>query len=312
MIKESDTFKSNSSAYTALMFVVFIWGITALIYVHLYEFFSPGMCSALVGLFSALALLFISAKELKSLNKAYFLIAIPSGLFQVAANLLQKIGLQYTTPARYAFLENLSCIVVPVLMFFFVKKKPSFLKISAGFICLAGAFVLSGISLDSSAIAFGKGEILCALSGIFYGFSIAITGAFAGKLSAALYVMIQMWISAIVSFGSAIVFNNLTVNGAVIEPMRFTWGVYPIVFIIIFAIITNALCWTVRTNALKKIDASVVAVILPFSAVITAVVSVIIGTDKITLNLVLGGILCLAAAILSGIGDSLEGKKRSK
>jgi len=106
--------------------------------------------------------------------------------------------------------------------------------------------------------------------------------------------------------------NNLTVNGAVIEPMRFTWGVYPIVFIIIFAIITNALCWTVRTNALKKIDASVVAVILPFSAVITAVVSVIIGTDKITLNLVLGGILCLAAAIVSGIGDSLEGKKRSK
>ena len=139
-----------------------------------------------------------------------------------------------------------------------------------------------------------------------------MTGAFAGELSAPLYVMIQMWVSAVVSFGSAFIFNNITVNGQIMEPARFTWGIYPIVFIVIFALITNALCWTVRTNALKKIDASVVAVIMPFSAVITAIASVIIGTDKVTLNLVLGGILCLAAAILSGIGDSFEGKKRSK
>ncbi len=312
MSKENTALQNNSSAYIALMSVVFIWGITALIYVHLYKFFSPSMCSALVGLFSALALLFISAKELKSLNKAYFLIAIPSGLFQVSANLLQKIGLQYTTPAQYAFLENLSCIVVPILMFFFIRKKPSIVKISASIICLTGAFILSGISFESASIAFGKGEILCALSGIFYGFSIAMTGAFAKDLSAPLYVMIQMWVSAVVSFGSAFIFNNITVNGQIMEPMRFTWAVYPIVFIIIFALITNALCWTVRTNALKKIDASVVAVILPFSAVITAVVSVIIGTDKLSLNLILGGTLCLAAAILSGIGDSLEGKKQSK
>lgn len=312
MIKENNGKKTASSAYIALIFVVFIWGITALIYVHLYEFFSPSMCSAMVGLSSAIALLFISAKELKNLNKTYFLIAIPSGLFNVAANLLQKIGLQYTTPAQYAFLENLSCIVVPVLMFFFVRKKPTFIKIAASIICLAGAFVLSGISFDTASIAFGKGEILCALSGICYGFSIAMTGAFAGELSAPLYVMIQMWVSAVVSFGSAFIFNNITVNGQIMEPARFTWGIYPIVFIVIFALITNALCWTVRTNALKKIDASVVAVIMPFSAVITAIASVIIGTDKVTLNLVLGGILCLAAAILSGIGDSFEGKKRTK
>mgnify|MGYP003323949934 CR=1 FL=1 len=97
---------------------------------------------------------------------------------------------------------------------------------------------------------------------------------------------------------------NITVNGQIMEPARFTWGIYPIVFIVIFALITNALCWTVRTNALKKIDASVVAVIMPFSAVITAIASVIIGTDKVTLNLVLGGILCLAAAILSDIALS--------
>ena len=121
-----------------------------------------------------------------------------------------------------------------------------------------------------------------------------------------------MWISAIVSFASAFVFNNITVNGEIMEVARFTWGIYPIIYIVIFALVTNALCWTVRTNALKKIDASVVAVIMPFSAVITAIASVIIGSDKLSLNLILGGTLCLFAAILSGIGDSLEGKRRTK
>ena len=48
---------------------------------------------------------------------------------------------------------------------------------------------------------------------------------------------------------------------------------------------------------MKYIKASTVAVIMPFSAVITSIISIISGNDKISANLIWGGILCVAAVI---------------
>ena len=76
-------------------------------------------------------------------------------------------------------------------------------------------------------------------------------------------------------------------------------------FMQFFVILRNAFCWIVRTSAMKKVDATVVAVIMPFSAVVTAVISVIRGADPLTNNLIIGGFLSLCAAILSGFSDGV-------
>lgn len=293
-------------AYASLIFVVFVWGCAPNVYDVLFEYFSPSMCPAIIGLSSAITLLLISLKELKYIDKRYFLLAVPTGLFNGAASIMQKIGLQYTTPAQYAFLENLSCIVVPFLMLLFVKKKPNAFKLIACALCLAGAFVLN---FDGGEFSFGIGAILCALAGILYGVNIAMTGAFATNLNAPIYVMIQMFVTSIISFATSFGLNAITVNGAPIEQLKFTWSFLPIAGLILFGLLTNAFCWIVRTSAMKHIDATVVAVIMPFSAVITAVVSVIFGQDTLSLNLIFGGLLCLMAAILSGFADTIDVRK---
>ena len=288
-----------TGAYLCLLFVVFIWGASPTVYNWLFSkgYASPLICTAIISAVSALALVLISAKHFGKLNKKYFLVAIPTGFFNSTASLLQKIGLGMgASPTMYAFLENLSCVVVPILLFIFIKKKPSFLTVTASVLCLLSAFVLSGMTFS-----FGAGEILCAVSGILYGVNIAATGAFAKDLFAPLYVMIQMCVQTVLAFAMAFSFNAIAVGGSAMETLVFSWNVTPILAIVGLALISNTLCWLVRTNSLKKIDASVVAVIMPFSAVVTGMISVIMGTDVLSWNLVVGAILGVASAILSGL-----------
>ena len=203
-------------AYCSIIFVVVLWGCAPLYIHYLYDYYSPSVYTATTSLTSAISLLIISLPLLKYLNRDYFKVAIPSGIFNSLASLLQKIGLQYTTPTRYAFLENLSCVAVPVLLFFMIKKKPNFITVLSCVLCLIGSFILTGMNFSSGNLSFGKGELLCAISGLLYGGNIAITGVYAKKLHAPLYLLIQMWIHTIISYATAFMLNVIIANGEAI------------------------------------------------------------------------------------------------
>ena len=303
----------RAMSYAGLTTVVFIWGISPLVTKYFYNFFSPSASSAFGAFFAFIFLLIYNAKKLKLLNKSYFKVAIPTGLFMGLASILQKIGLNYTTPTKYAFLENLSCVVVPFLTFWFIRKKPTALKIIASLICLLGAFVLGGfINVKTGEVSFGNfgiGEILCAAAGIFYGVNIAGTGAFAKKLESSLYVMIHMFIEFSIALVFMLVLNFTVVNGSPVEPIQFSFNPLHLLLRIAASIIIVAICWIIRTNSLKYVSASFVAIVMPFSAVITGVLSVIVGTDALTFDLIAGGILCLISIAISTVDDILENKK---
>lgn len=298
-----ESLKSNGKfgAYLGIFSVILIWGISPVLTSYMFDYYSACIYSSIVSLFSAICLMMFVSKNLKELRADYFKIAIPTGLFNSLASLLQKIGLNYTTPTSYAFLENLSCITVPVLLFILIKKKPNKLTVLSCVLCLIGAYVLSGMGFFSG-FKMGIGEILCSLAGVFYGVNIAVTGVHAKRFNASLYVMIQMFVSFIFSALVAVVLNFVPINSP-IEPIKFTFALQPILALILIAIIINAICWTVRTKAMKKVSPVAVAIVMPLSAVVTGVVSVIVGKDSLSPRLILGGVIILVATIISGIAD---------
>lgn len=289
-------------AYCGLIFVVVIWGISPLVTKAFYAYYSPTIRLAYSSLICALTLLAISWNKRKLLNKSYFAVAIPTGFFMGLADILQKLGLQYTTPTHYAFLENLSCLVVPILLFFFIKKKPGVLTVLASVLCLCSSFILAGWTGDG-----GKnmllGDILCAAAGIMFGINIAGTGAFAKKLYAPLYLMIQMFMETAVATVGVVAFHF-----AGFEPVMFTFDWAPLLGNVALVFISYTLCWLIRTNAMKRVDATVVAVMTPFSSVVTMIVSVLTGKDALSTNLLAGASLGLIAVILSGLGDRQPSK----
>ena len=149
----------KSIAYFGLIFVVLIWGTAPLTTKYFLDYYSPTFGVAWGALFSTIVLAIMFRKRLKEINLDYFKVAIPLGICYTGADLMQKIGLQYTTPTIYSFLENLSCIVVPFLTWWFIKKKPAILQIVGSMICLLSAFVLSGLGSANASFSLGLGEI---------------------------------------------------------------------------------------------------------------------------------------------------------
>ena len=301
--KKSDTV---ARYYLSICLVIFVWGANPVINPYLYKVFSPTICTFISGLSAALSLIAVNYKKLNLLTAEYLKIAIPTGIINSVASIVQKVGLMYTTPARYAFLENLSCVVVPLMMYLLVRKKPGAVKITASALCLFGCFMLAGADTSGGV---GIGELLCSLSGILYGVNIALTAVYATKLISGLYVLLHMIVHVVVSLVTAVLLNFIEIGGQPIEPIRFEWDFGLLAIIALVAILTNAVCWILRTDAMKRIDATVVAIMMPFSAVVTGLISVALGLDSLSANFVIGGIIVLAASILSGLGDI---KKKEK
>ena len=301
---EQKSSNQKVAAYAGLVFVIFIWGLSPLITVYLYKFFSPTIRIAFGTFFCAASMLLISGRNIKLLNKDYLKIAIPTGFCMGLADILQKIGLLYTTPSHYAFLENLSVVVVPILLFFMIKKKPSVLTITAAALCLISCFILTGM-LSGGAQIFWMGDILCALAGVFYGINIAVTGVHAKRFFVPLYLAIQLFVESFLSFVSAIALNAINV-----EPIKFTFEAKPILMNLGFVLVSLTLGWLIRTWAMKSVDPTVVAVMMPFSATVTVIASVILGQDTLSYELVIGAVLGLVAIILSGLGDREKSPKK--
>ncbi len=291
-------------AYLGLFFVVFMWGCAPQLSLELYKFYSPTARLAFSGAILLITYFAMSWKHIKELNKDYIKVGLTTGCFMAFANISQKIGLLYTTPAKYAFLENLSCISVPILMYIYVKKKPTVITVLSCITCLVSVFVLNGVSFGGGS-AWGIGEILCAIAGILYGFNIAGTGVFAKKFYPPLYLAVQ-GISALVIYTvSALVFDRFSLGsaGKPIEAIVFSWQPQHILFLLFVTLITSALCWIIRTNSMKYVDASAVAIIMPFSSVVTSVISISLGSDTLSLNFVLGAALSLLAILMSVYDD---------
>lgn len=300
-------------SYIGLLFVVFVWGCSPLITLELYKYYSPSIRTFFAEVVLFITYIIISGKHLKEFNIEYIKVGIPTGFFLALANISQKIGLLYTTPAKYAFLENLSCITVPILMYFFVRKKPKFSTLLSCVVCLVSVFILNGVSF-SDGPSWGIGEILCAISGLMYGFNIAGTGAFAKKLYPPMYLAVQATVGMVVSLIFALVLNFITIPNASgvqvpVEKIVFSFKPELIIFSILVFVISSAMCWIIRTKSMKYVDASIVAVIMPFSAVITSVLSILTGNDTLNINIVLGGTLGILAIFLSSYDDIF--KKRN-
>lgn len=304
--------KATIIAYAGIIAVVLIWGLIPSAKKALIgDSFSASVYSAITTFSAAVVLLCMSAKQLKQLDRSYFKVAVPTGACVGVAALTQALAYNFdASPTNQAFLENLSCVVVPIILFLLTKKKPTLLSIIATVLCLASSMVLVGVF--ETGLNFRTADILNAVAGVFYGINIALTGIYAKKFVASLYVMIQLFVQAAFSAVLAVVFNFLHIGGEAVDPFVFTPDILLILAVVGIGILTNSVCWTVRTAAMKHVSASVVAVIMPFSAAITGIFAVIIGQDEPSYTLLIGALIGLAAGILSAVGDTKDGGKEEK
>ena len=297
-------------AFIVLLGVVVLWGMAPVASKAIFDAeppaYSPGMLIALRGLFSIVAMAIFINKGFKKINKSYW-ICIPAGLILAAAYIFQFVGLKYTVPSKNTFLENISCITIPIFMFIFVREKPTWYSIVSALICVVGSLFLVGNGFDF--LHFFKsgnilGDGLSAIGGLFFGLDIAFTKVFCKDKDPLIYVFSQLCVLTAVSFIYTFAFE-----GAVFHEMHFTIDWLSVLEVVFLGVICTAVCWVARAWAMKSIDAVTVSVLVPLSAVVASVLSIAFKMEEFTWNLLIGGLIILLSIAVSAIFDYRKGCK---
>ena len=292
-------------AFLVLIGVVVMWGLAPVASKAIFNAenpaYSPGMLIALRGLFAVIAMAAFINKGLKKINKSYLLTAIPAGIILAMAYIFQFTGLKYTDPSKNAFLENISCITIPVFMFIFVREKPTWYNIVAALICVVGSIFLIGngfaiLHFFDNVTFLGDG--LSAIGGLFFGLDIAFTKVYCKDKDPLLYVFLQLCVLTIVCFAYTFIFE-----GAIFHTLAFSIDWLSVLEVLFLGIVCTAICWVARAWAMKYIDALTVSLLVPLSAVVATTLSISFHMEEFNLNLLVGGLIILLSIAVSAIFD---------
>ena len=292
--------------YFMLCAVVLIWGIDPIVNRYFYKYYSASALCALSTFVSAVAFFVLARTSFPKVNLAGSRAALPVSLCNSLACVLQRIGLQYTTPARYAFYEHLSCVPVPLVLFICFRKKPSPLQILSAALCLLGCFVLAGA--DAIHGSFGIGDMLCIIAGILLGAGIVFAFRCTGKMDLRAFTAMHMGVYFLTSLFLTLALHFFPTRGTPIEKIRIPLSPLPLFGAALFGLLSVGLCWMLRNEAVRRLSPSFVSVFSPLSAVITAAISALLGLEKTTPAFLLACLLILFAPILAGLGE--EGRKK--
>ena len=289
-------------AFIVLIIVVVLWGLAPVASKAVFDndAYSPGLLIALRGFCSIIAMAIFINKGFKKINKSYW-ICIPAGVILAAAYIFQFVGLKYTVPSKNTFLENISCITIPIFMFIFIREKPTWYSIVSALICVVGSLFLVGNGFDFMHF-FKEGSLLgdglSAIGGLFFGLDIAFTKVFCKDKDPLIYVFLQLCVLTVVASIYAFVFE-----GAVFHTLSYSLDWLPILEVVFLGVVCTAVCWVARAWAMKWIDAVTVSLLVPLSAVVASTCSIAFGMENFTLNLLIGGLIILLSIAISTIFD---------
>lgn len=204
----------------------------------------------------------------------------------------QIIGLQYTTPSKNAFLTALNVVIVPFIAFVILKKKIGAKGIIGAVMSVLGVGLLS---LNGNfTVSLGDGlTLLCAVG---FAFQIFFTSEFVKKYPASVLNMVQMFTAFILSAISLVIFgeNDFQVT---------TQGWLSVLYL---GVVSTTICYLLQTACQKYIDETKAAIILSMESVFGTIFSILILHEVVTVRMVIGCAVILAAVIISNMSETSE------
>lgn len=281
----------------ALICTTLIWGSSFVILKSALDSITPLWVLAIRFGGAAVIMLIVCLPKLKRLDKQYIKGGVVMGALLAVAYIVQTYGLVYTTPGKNAFLTATYCILVPFLHWAIVGKKPDKYNIAAAIVCLVGM----GFVCLNSDLSVNVGDMLTICCGLFYGLHIIVTARCVEGRDPMLVTMLQFAAGAVVCLVGAAFFEPVPQN----IPSGSWAG------IAYLTVMCTGACFFLQTIGQKYTPPSQAAVILTLESVFGTAISVALGEETLTFNIVLGFCLIFAAVITSETKLEFLSKKRN-
>jgi len=231
---------------------------------------------------AVLAMMALQPSVLKRINREILIKGFIAGLLLGSGFILQTLGLARAGAAITGFITGLYVVATPLIAALVLKAKIS--RFTWGCVLLATAG-LALLSLKGWSI--GTGEILVLLCAIAFGAHIVTLGQWSNGLDAYAMTVVQLatcaLLTGVISFGQGY------------EPPANLSG-----WLVIFytAVVCTAVAFVIQTWSQAHISPTKVAVIMTMEVVFAAIFAVIFGGETLTLKVLIGGAMVLAAMFM--------------
>ena len=204
----------------------------------------------------------------------------------------QIIGLQYTTPSKNAFLTALNVVIVPFIAFVILKKKIGAKGIIGAVMSVFGVALLS---LNGS-FTVSPGDGLTLFCAVGFAFQIFFTSEFVKKYPASVLNTVQMFTAFVLSAISLMIFGE---NDFQVTTQGWLSALY-------LGVVSTTICYLLQTACQKYIDETKAAIILSMESVFGTIFSILILHEVVTVRMVIGCAVILAAVIISNMSETSE------
>lgn len=263
---------------------------------------TPGLISAFYRMAIASVILVpyvLLTKQFKVTSKKAFWLSVLCGVVFGMDVGVWNIAIQHSTATQATLLTNLSPVWVGVAAFLFLKDKPKPNFWIGTLVAILGMMLLVGFDLFihfdfNMAFSFGI------LSGMLYAVYMLTSKNILGQMEVMTFMMVSLLSSTIalglLSYALNEPFTGFSTNG---------WLV-----LVIQGVVCQLLAWLLISYATKHMRATRVSVSLLGQAVLASILAWILLDEKISLQMILGGLVLLFGIRLTFYEKSLLNVKK--
>lgn len=289
--------KQHNIALIMLSATAIVWGVGFLLSNMLLEHGFSNVSLTLNALrfgTAAIILLALFGRKIQLTKQLCFDGGI-GGLFLFCGFALQLVALNYTTPASCGFFTASYSLFVPLIVWIFFKKRPSWLTTLGIISAIAGLLILN---LPTTSVQKGENELLgnaLAFGGsLFFALQIiwadrALKEKNANSLG---MTVIQVSVCAILFVITALIFDEKKYSSLQIE-WNYCWWLLSIV-----SLAGTAFAYFSQTFAQNHLTSTETSIIIACESPIGAIISVAVGADSFSWQLCVGGFFVLLAVFL--------------
>lgn len=275
----------------ALCLITLIWGATFVVIKDALGDVSP-LVFVWLRLAVASALLLAVFGRRTPLRQAGLLRAgAVIGFFLAAGYGFQTAGLNYTTPAKSAFITALSVILVPVGLVVFFRHGLRVWTLAGVGAAALGMFFLT---VPAGEFSIARGDLLTFVCALAFAAHIVAVGHYAPRYG---FAGLAVWQVAV-----ALVLLSITVplaGAAGLETPRLIWSQRLVLALVVTAVLATALAFSVQTWAQQFTSPTHTAIIYSLEPVFAALTSYLVFAERLGGRGLLGAGLILAGVLLA-------------
>lgn len=275
-----------------LIIAAFLWGGEYVVAKDVLDIMSPNWLNVIRLGFTVLIAVIVWRKHFKEADLQDWKRGAVCGILFGLGSVLQTMGLEMVNAGINAFLSSAYIILVPFMVWFVSKVRPGSKVFIGAAVGIAGVSIMSVTGFSTGNLSIGLGEIFSLLSAIGYGGAMVALDCYTEKSSVEFLTGAQFIFSLLVSIVFALILEEPpAVHVTPVVAFEFAY------LVLLGTFVTQLLF----TFGLKYSSANLGGVIFPLESVSATIFGCIFLNERLKTVHIIGGLLIVAAIIISSV-----------